>query len=377
MTPPGATNEQGFMHRALELAAAVDPAAVTPNPRVGAVLARDGVMLGEAAHAQLGGLHAERAALVDCESRGNSTEGATLYVTLEPCAHEGRQPPCAEAILAAGISRVVIASDDPSEKTAGRGPRALAEAGVEVRLADADAEEAVIARALNQPFRKHARTGLPLVTLKLAMSLDGRAATSSGDSKWISCEESRDLVHRWRAASDAVAVGIGTALADDTLLTARGVDAPRQPLRVVFDSDPRLPPSSRLLATTGEAPVLVVVGPGADASRVEAMKAAGAAVMVAPGDSEAERLGATLAEMGRREVTSLLVEGGPILAAAFLAAGEVDVIRQFIAPVLLGGGRIAMSGPAVARVADGQRALAYDAERVGSDVLLTARLREW
>ncbi len=201
--------------------------------------------------------------------------GATMYVTLEPCAHEGRQPPCVEAILGAGIPRVVIASEDPSEKAAGRGPGILRDGGVEVVLAPG--AEAASARLLNQAFRKHARTGLPLVTLKLAMSLDGRTATATGDSPWISGEGSRALVHRWRAESDAIAAGIGTVLADDPLLTARVPDA-RQPLRVVFDSQARLPSDCQLLATLDQAPVLVVVSPEADSARTSALEIAGAEV---------------------------------------------------------------------------------------------------
>ena len=220
---------------------------VSPNPLVGAVVVRDGEVIGEGFHAELGGLHAERAALADCARRGEDPAGATMYVTLEPCAHQGRQPPCVEAMLEAGIARVVIASDDPSEKAAGRGPGILRDGGVEVEFAAG--EEATAARLLNQPFRKHARTGLPLVTLKLAMSLDGRTATAPGDSPWISGRESRALVHRWRAESDAIAVGIGTVLADDPLLTARDIDGARQPLRVVFDRQARLPLDSQLLRT--------------------------------------------------------------------------------------------------------------------------------
>ena len=206
------------MRRALELAER-GRGRVSPNPLVGAVVVRDGEPIGEGFHAELGDLHAERAALADCAARGNDPRGATMYVTLEPCAHEGRQPPCVEAILAAGIERVVIASDDPSEKAAGRGPGILRDGGVAVEFTAG--EEASAARLLNQAFRKHARTGLPLVTLKLAMSLDGLTSTPAGDSPWISDERSLELVHRWRAESDAIAVGIGTVLADDPLLTAR------------------------------------------------------------------------------------------------------------------------------------------------------------
>src|SRR3954453_1101255 len=235
--------DRGHLLRALELAED-GRGQVSPNPLVGAVIVRDGEVVGEGFHAELGDLHAERAALADCRERGEDPAGATMYVTLEPCAHEGRQPPCVEAILEAGIGRVVIASDDPSEKAAGRGPGILRDGGVEVTFASG--EEATAARRLNQPFRKHARTGLPLVVLKMAMSLDGRTATAAGDSPWISGPDSRALVHRWRAEADAIAVGIGTALVDAPLLTARPdsgdpAQTPRQPLRIVFDSQARLP----------------------------------------------------------------------------------------------------------------------------------------
>src|SRR3954463_9168063 len=243
---------------------------VSPNPLVGAVVVRDGRVIGEGFHAELGDLHAERAALADCRERGEDPAGATMYVTLEPCAHQGRQPPCVEAILEAAIGRVVIASDDPSEKAAGRGPGILRHGGVEVAFASG--AEATAARRLNQPFRKHARTGLPLIVLKMAISLDGQTTTAPGDSPWISGPESRELVHRWRAESDAIAVGIGTALTDDPLLTARpdadGTktgDMDRKssppPLHPIFDSQARLPLESQLLQTLDQAPVLVVAAP--------------------------------------------------------------------------------------------------------------------
>ncbi len=312
------------MRRALELAER-GRGRVSPNPLVGAVVVRDGEPIGEGFHAELGDLHAERAALADCAARGNDPRGATMYVTLEPCAHEGRQPPCVEAILEAGIERVVIASDDPSEKAAGRGPGILRDGGVAVEFTAG--EEASAARLLNQPFRKHSRTGLPLVTLKLAMSLDGLTSTPAGDSPWISSERSRDLVHRWRAESDAIAVGIGTVLADDPLLTARVPNA-RQPLRVVFDRCARLPLNSQLLRTLGESPVIIIAAPGAETG---ALRDAGAEVIVSEG------IPAALAELGRRGITSLFLEGGRTLAAAFADAGEIDEARVFVAPVLLSG----------------------------------------
>ncbi len=211
----------------------------------------------------------------------------------------------------------------------------------------------------------------------MAMSLDGRVATRGGDSKWISGERSRALVHRWRAESDAVAVGIGTALADDPLLTAREVGAARQPARVVFDSGARLPLDSELLRSVAEAPVIVVAAPEADRVRVEALRAAGAEVAVVANRDSGERVEAALDELGRRGITSLFLEGGPGLAGAFADSGQIDEVRLFVAPILLGGGRSAVEGEGAATVAAGARALASEAEAVGDDVLIRARLREW
>jgi diaminohydroxyphosphoribosylaminopyrimidine deaminase / 5-amino-6-(5-phosphoribosylamino)uracil reductase len=359
--------DQAHLRRGLELAER-GRGRVSPNPLVGAVVVREGQVIGEGYHAELGGLHAERAALADCRERGEDPAGGTMYVTLEPCAHQGRQPPCVEAVLEAGIARVVIASEDPSEKAAGRGPGILRDGGVEVAFAAG--AEAAAARLLNQAFRKHARTGLPLVTLKLAMSLDGRTATAPGDSPWISGEQSRALVHRWRAEADAIAVGIGTVLADDPLLTARHPDA-RQPTRVVFDSRARLPLGSQLLATLHSSPVLVVVSADADPARVGALRDAGAATLVAAGSTSADRIASALTDLGRRETTSLFLEGGRTLAAAFAEADRIDESRTFVAPVLLGVAKSTVAGPA--RVT----ALASKAEPVGDDTLITARFKEW
>jgi diaminohydroxyphosphoribosylaminopyrimidine deaminase/5-amino-6-(5-phosphoribosylamino)uracil reductase len=348
---------------------------------------KDGEVIGEGFHAELGALHAERAALADCRERGADPAGATMYVTLEPCAHQGRQPPCVEAVLEAGIGRVVIASEDPSEKAAGRGPGILRDGGVEVVLAAG--AEAASARLLNQAFRKHARTRLPLVTLKLAMSLDGRTSTNPGDSPWISGELSRTLVHRWRAESDAIAVGIGTVLADDPLLTARAADPAsgspfgriadqrtaastmRQPLRIIFDSQTRLPLDSQLLATLDQSPVLVVTSPDADPTRLDALRDVGAEALVVAGATLADRISSALVDLGRRGITSLFLEGGQTLASAFLAAGQIDESRTFIAPMLLG----AAKSNEVEAIR--MTALASKAEPVGDDTLITARFKEW
>ena len=367
--------DRHHLERALELARG-GSGRVSPNPLVGAVIVRDGETIGEGFHAELGGPHAERAAIDDARRRGEDPAGATMYVTLEPCAHHGRQPPCADAVVEARLTRVVIGCDDPTEKASGRGPGILRDEGVEVVFADG--AEAASARLLIQPFRKLARTGRPLVTLKSAISLDGRTATAAGDSRWISGAESRLLVHRWRAEADAVAVGIGTALGDDPLLTARDVSAARQPTRVVFDSDARLPLDSQLVGTVAEAPVLVVAAPGADADRVEALRAAGAEVVEIAGDP-VERVRGALDELGRRRLDSLLLEGGAGLAGSFLDAGEVDELRLFLAPVVIGGSgaQPLAGGRGAARVAEAQRALAVEWSTSGEDLLVRARMREW
>jgi diaminohydroxyphosphoribosylaminopyrimidine deaminase/5-amino-6-(5-phosphoribosylamino)uracil reductase len=365
------------LRRALELAEG-GRGHVSPNPLVGAVVLRDDEVVGEGFHAELGGVHAEVAAIRDCRARGHDPSGATLYVSLEPCAHQGRQPPCTEAILDAGIARVVVGSDDPTEKASGRGPGILRDEGVEVAFAEG--AEAAAARLLNQPFRKHARTGRPQVTLKSALSLDGRTATGSGDSRWISGVESRALVHRWRAEIDAVVVGIGTALADDPLLTARDVSdpAPRQPARVVFDSSARLPLESQLVQSTDVATLISIVSTEAPAERVTALRDAGADVIAVPGD-RVQRVSAGLEVLGRHGITSLLLEGGAELAGSFLDAGEVDELRLFIAPVVLGGeaSRPLAAGEGASGVDAAARALAMDWERSGDDLLIYARLREW
>jgi diaminohydroxyphosphoribosylaminopyrimidine deaminase/5-amino-6-(5-phosphoribosylamino)uracil reductase len=368
--------EAAWLRRALELAEG-GRGRVSPNPLVGAVIVRDGEIVGEGFHAELGGLHAERAALEDCRSRGEDPAGASLYVTLEPCAHTGRQPPCTEAILEAGISQVFYASDDPTDKASGRGPGMLRDGGVEVELAGG--AEASAARLLNQAFRKRARTGRPLVTYKAAMSLDGRVASPTGDSRWISSTESRELVHRWRAESDAVAVGIGTALADDPLLTARTDDVKKQPTRIVFDSQARLPLESALVTSMDEAPLIVVCAPEAASARRDALEQAGAEVVVAPGRTPRARLESALDELGRREIQDLLVEGGPTLAGAFFDSGEIDRVHLFVAPVLVGAAqaRAVLEGEGVARIAEGVRPLETRFEGVGEDLLVRARLREW
>ncbi len=359
--------------RAIELAGRAR-GQTSPNPIVGAVIVKSGRVIGEGVTQPPGEAHAERMALGDC---AEDPAGATMYISLEPCCHTGRTPPCTEAIVEAGIARVVIASDDPTPKAAGRGPGILRDEGLDVSFVDG--EIGATARMLNQPFRKHARVGRPLVVFKSAMTLDGKVATSSGDSQWISGESSRARAHRWRAESDAVAVGIGTALADDPRLTARIEGVARQPRRVVFDSEARLPLDSQLVRGVAEVPLTVVCSRAAKRTAMEALESADVDVIVATGENEAARVAHALDELGQRDVQSLLLEGGPHLAGAFLEAGEIDEARMFVAPLLLGGtkAKTAVEGIGIEEIAAAQRPMAVETERIDDDVLIIARFRDW
>ncbi len=362
------------LERAVELAEG-GRGRVSPNPLVGAVIARNGKSIGEGFHGALGGPHAEVEAISSAGSE--DLADATMYVSLEPCCHHGRTPPCTEAIVEAGIGRVVVACDDPSDHASGRGLGILRDEGVEVVVADGAVAER--ARLQNQPFRKHARTGRPWVLFKSAVTLDGKVATRTGDSKWISGEESRTLVHRWRAEADAVAVGIGTALADDPQLTARIPGVARQPRSVVFDSVARLPLDSALVREARERPLTVVVSRAAPRTATDALKTHGADVVVAAGENESARVLSALEQLGMAGISSILLEGGPHLAGAFVDAGQVDELRLFVAPLVLGGrtARDLIEGEGVDAISDATRALSLECESVGDDLLITSRLRAW
>ena len=345
---------------------------VSPNPLVGAVILRDGEIVAEGWHEGPGLPHAEAMALA---AAGDAARGATVVCTLEPCSHTGRTPPCADALVAAGVARVVIGLLDPLERDRAQGREVLRAAGIEVAVADG--AEADACAELNAAFLTAAVTGRPHVTLKLATSLDGKIATASGESRWISGAASRGLVHRWRADSDAVAVGLGTALADDPLLTARDVAGPvRQPARVVFDSGARLPRDAALVRDLATAPVIVVAAVDADPGRVEALRAEGVEVLAVPGDAP-DRLGRGLEALGERGIQSLFVEGGAGLAGAMVAAAAVDRVAWFLAPMLIGGREApsALGGDGIAVLAAAPRLRGVETERVGDDILVTGRLR--
>jgi diaminohydroxyphosphoribosylaminopyrimidine deaminase/5-amino-6-(5-phosphoribosylamino)uracil reductase len=323
-------SDAAFMRRALDLAER-GRGRTSPNPLVGAVVVREGRVVGEGAHLVAGGAHAEIEALT---AAGAAARGATLYVTLEPCNHHGRTPPCAPVVQAAGIARVVAALTDPNPAVAGGGAARLRAAGVavEVGLLAGEAERQ------NQAWLTAMRERRPHVTLKAAATLDGRIADVHGTSQWITGEAARAHAHRLRAQADAIVVGITTALRDDPALTVRlGTPWPREPYRVVLDTHARLGADATVIHAATPARALVAVGEGAPAARVAALRAAGASVLACPTRDGRLDPAALLAQLFEREVRAVLVEGGGETHAAFLDAGLVDRVALFLAPLLLGG----------------------------------------
>ncbi len=358
------------MQRALEAAAAVR-GATGPNPWVGAVLVRDGQVVSVGATAPAGGTHAEAAALAGIDARE-----AELYVTLEPCVAFAakRTPPCAEAIIAAGCARVVVAMEDPDPHVRGRGIAALRSAGI--RVAAGDGAEA--AMELLRPYIKHRQTGRPYVIAKFAASLDGRTATRTGHSKWITGESARNRVHQERARVDAILVGSGTVLADDPALTARpgGVLAVRQPMRVVLDARGRTPASARLLSEPGSTIIVTTCGAGAGWKRALAER--GAEIVECEPVTAGVDLDALLAALGARGVLSVWAEGGGTLLGSLFDGGLVDEVWAFIAPVVIGGGGLAaVAGEGVDTVSNAWRLRSPSVELVNGDVLVRGYAGPW
>ena len=363
------TDDDRFMARALDLAVRAR-GLTSPNPLVGALVVRDGVVVGEGFHQAAGQPHAEVEALA---AAGDRTRGATLYVTLEPCAHHGRTPPCAPAVVAAGIRRVVVATDDPHPLVAGRGLDVLRAAGLEVVRGVMEPQ----ATAMNRLFLTAMRERRPHVTLKAAATLDGKIADAHGASKWITGDAARAHAHQLRSEVDAIVVGIGTVLADDPALTVRLEGRwPREPLRVVLDSTARTPPSARLIQAGTAARAVIAVGRDAPETRVRALAATGAQVLRCPDELGRVSLGELTAALFARDVRGLLVEGGAEVAASFVDAGLVDRVTLFLAPLLLGG----RQAPSVVGGAGRElkRALplaALEVRRLGEDVFIEADVR--
>lgn len=355
-------SEWVWMQRALALAER-GRGAVEPNPLVGAVIVQEGVVVGEGWHQRYGEAHAEINALAQAGARAR---GATLYVTLEPCCHWGKTPPCTEAVIKAGIHRVVAAMRDPFPRVDGGGIAQLRSAGIAVEVGLGETE----ARRLNAPYLTLVLLHRPYVHAKWAMSLDGKIATADGDSKWISGPASRERVHRLRGRMDGILIGIGTALADDPLLTARP-PGPRAATRIVLDSHGRLPLSSQLVQTAREIPVLLAVA-SAPADKMEGLRSAGIEVLIVPDRDGRVDVVELLAELGRRRFTNLLVEGGGEVLGRFRDADLIDEVHVFIAPLLLGGsGAVSpIAGEGATRIAEGMRLQRWEVEVIAGDVLL-------
>ncbi|MHB1524850.1 MAG: bifunctional diaminohydroxyphosphoribosylaminopyrimidine deaminase/5-amino-6-(5-phosphoribosylamino)uracil reductase RibD [Candidatus Dormibacteria bacterium] len=367
MAEPARENP-GPMQRALDLAAQAD-FATAPNPMVGAVVVSGGEVVGEGFHHRAGEPHAEVLALAQA---GERARGAELWVTLEPCCTTGRTGPCTSRVIAAGVARVHVAVVDPNPAVAGAGLGELRAAGVEVVVGERREEAA----RLIEFYSEWVRTGLPFVTLKLAISLDGKVATAQGESQWITGAEARADGHRLRHAHDAILVGVGTALADDPELSARaGFEGGRQPLRVVVDSNLRLPPSARLLRSAG-APVLIATVAGADPDLRRALEAAGAEVLELPSAGGAVPLRELLVRLAGRGVISLLVEGGPTLLGAMRAEGLGNRVVAYVAPIVLGGSSAPgpFGGAGAARLAAAWRLHWTETAKVGPDLRLTAEV---
>jgi diaminohydroxyphosphoribosylaminopyrimidine deaminase/5-amino-6-(5-phosphoribosylamino)uracil reductase len=362
-------NDSDYMAMALELAAR-GAGRVSPNPMVGAVVVKDGRVVGQGYHQAVGGPHAEVNALSDA---GRDAENATLYVTLEPCNHHGRTPPCTEAVLRAGIRRVVVAMADPNPDVQGGGNAFLRSRGVQV-MCGVCVREAV---RLNEGFITFVRSKRPFVLLKTAATLDGRIATRSGDARWVTGPQARQHVHHLRHAMDAILVGVGTVQADDPQLTTRlergeGVD----PIRLVLDTNARMSPQARMLRQPSAAPTYVVCGPHARQDAMDALRARGARILQVGLKDDRIDLNALMQMLGQMSVTSLLIEGGSQVAGAALAADIVDKVNFFYAPKIVGGddGVPMLRGPGATLMKDATSIHEVTVNRVGDDILVEGYL---
>jgi len=372
MNDMGKEKDEFYMHRALDLAEHA-LGQTNPNPLVGAVIEKDGIILGEGYHRKAGTPHAEIHAL---QAAGENAHGATLYVTLEPCSHFGRTPPCADAVIRAGIARAVIATIDPNPLVAGKGIEKLRQAGIEVR----DGVLRDRACRLNDVFFKYIRTSIPLVALKTAMSLDGKIATVSGDSRWISGEESRLYVHQLRNVYDAIMVGIGTVLKDDPLLNTRlPFTDTRDPVRVIIDTWLDLPPDSNVARTSREQRTLVFCSEKAGIDRREELENLGVEIMPIVNDSELIPLEIVLAILGEMGICSLMVEGGGEINGYLMQKHLVDKVYWFIAPKIIGGRQAPspVGGTGINLMKEAQELKSVEMSKLGNDCLLIGYLKEW
>lgn len=356
-------DDRHFMQRALELAAR-GLYGTAPNPRVGCVLVRDGVIVGEGFHERAGEPHAEVHAL---RAAGEQARGATAYVTLEPCSHHGRTPPCVDALIAAGVRRVVVALTDPNPRVAGTGLERLRAAGIAVTTGMLEDE----ARALNIGFVSRMTRGRPWVRLKVAASLDGKTALADGSSQWITSAEARQDGHAFRARACAVLTGIGTVRDDDPQLNVRGIDTPRQPLKVLVDSRLEVSPEARLF----ESGRVLIAAAQPNAQRAAALEARGAELLLLPNAAGKVELADLLQELGRRELNEVHVEAGFKLNGSLLAAGLVDELLVYLAPSLIGASPNGMFNlPALESLAQQRRLEFQNVSRIGPDIRLIARV---
>lgn len=367
--------EEKYMRRAIELAKK-GSGHVNPNPLVGAVIVRDGEIIGEGYHECYGQLHAERNAIANAKKRGNSLEGSTIYVTLEPCCHYGKTPPCTEAIIEEKIARVVVGSDDPNPLVSGKGFQMLREKGIEV-IPHFFKEEC---DAMNHVFFHYIRTGTPYVAMKYAMTMDGKIACYTGDSKWVTGEESRAHVQTLRNHYKGIMAGIGTVLADDPMLNCR-IEGGRDPIRIIADSHLRIPIDSQLVRTAGQQPLIVACLPDADEEKAAQLQEKGVEVLRIPGVTTADiteeqkeviSLPVLMKELGARKIDGILLEGGGQLNESALQAGIVDRIYCYIAPKIFGGAqaKTPVEGQGLTRAADAWQFNRIGMQEFGQDILL-------
>lgn len=360
--------DEEYMRVALD-AASYAKGRTSPNPLVGAVVVKDNRIVSVGWHRKAGTEHAEIHAL---KMAGDLAKGSTIYVTLEPCSHYGRTGPCAKALVEAGISRAVVAMPDPNPLVSGRGIQILKDAGIQVDVGILEEE----ARKLNEVFLKWIVKKIPFVTLKMAMSLDGKIATCTGESKWITSAESRLKGHEWRDSTDAILVGIGTVLADNPQLTARIGNGGHNPVRIVLDSKGRIPLESKMLHDN-EASVWVAVTENAPSERIEAIKSTGAEIIVC-GSGDTVNLKSLLEQIGERGITSLLVEGGGQTIYSFLHDGLADKVEAFLAPMLIGGkdAKTPVEGDGFASLEAAVKLEQMTYQMIGSDILVTGYVRK-